>query len=77
MPILYKVVKGFLSDILSFEADVNSYLLSGFTLVGEPKIEETEIHQHMIFRMRSIPSELQKPVATKQFGLSAIPHSVP
>lgn len=55
MPILYKVVKGFLSDILNFEADVNSYLLGGFTLIGEPKIEETEIHQHMIFRMRSIP----------------------
>ena len=55
MPILYKVVKGFLSDILSFEANVNSYLLVGFTLVGVPKIEKTEIHQHMIFHMRTIP----------------------
>jgi hypothetical protein len=51
MPILYKVVKGCLSDIPKFEEDVKSYMLIGFTVVGEPKIEETEIHQHMIFRM--------------------------
>ena len=51
MPILYKVVKGSLLDIPTFEAEIKSHLLIGFTVVGEPKMEGTEIHQHMIFRM--------------------------
>jgi hypothetical protein len=55
MPIVYKVVKGFLSDILTFEEEVKSHLLVGFTVVGEPKIEGTEIYQHMLFRMHTIP----------------------
>ena len=55
MPIVYKVVKGFLSDILTFENEVTSHLLVGFTVVGEPKVEGTEICQHMIFRMVPTP----------------------
>jgi hypothetical protein len=57
MPIIYKVVKGFLSDIHTFEEEVKSHLLVGFTVLGEPRVEGSEIHQHMIFCMRPTPSE--------------------
>jgi len=57
MPIIYKVVKGFLSDIHTFEEEVKSHLLVGFTVLGEPRVEGSEIHQHMIFSMRPTPSE--------------------